>query len=166
MKEHLARAEKLITIGLAAFALIYLFLISGYPAQAKLIPGIVAVSMLIVAVIQLLGDYLPMFAPLTKGTHEALEEEQLKELEPWQDPVGRRRFFLIAGSTVVLGLLIWLLGFVISIPAFLFVFLLVFDRVSWKVTVFVPVIVGVCAYLIIVRMLELDPFAGFLFRFI
>lgn len=164
-KQKIQRIEKSITIGFAVFALIYLFLIKDYVPNAKLIPSIVAIATIIVAVLQYLGDYIPQLKPIAKGD-DTISEERRSEMEPWLSPVGRHRAYLIGGWTLALGLLVWLFGFVISVPLFLFVFLKTFDNVSWRITLGVPAVVGYLTYFLIVQLLELDPFDAVFFRLV
>ena len=154
---QLERLDKIVTVLIGIFGLVYVYLMLPYPAEAKLVPLIFAAVLILTVVIQLLGGYLPFLRAITSGKEP--EEEPF-----WLDPAKRRNFAAIALWSIALYLLILLVGFVLASALAMFAFMLLKDRVSWKVNLGMTLLAAGFAYLLIVVFLELPVLDGWLFQ--
>lgn len=152
------------------------------PTRRRFTDLAIAVVLLLVAVVATWTAYsytrssglFPIFAGWLFIALVAIEVSvQLRKLRrpaaaETADTRGSRREALInelSGPAWLVSLLlsIWLAGFLIAIPAYLFVFLALAAKRSWGQSALIAVVVTACVYVVFAWLLEYRLYAGLLF---
>lgn len=150
------RLELLVDLIWVAFAGWYVISAQTYPSAARFVPTVFGGVALVVGLVQLSGNFIPALRGLTKGSAEGPDavanverEEQRRQLRAIAWALG---FF--AG--------ILLLGFMIAMPLFMFVYFLILDRKKWRIGVISAVAMGILAYLVNIFSVPLP--SGLIFK--
>lgn len=122
------RADHITTLVIVLITVVYLIVASSYPRGARVVPTIVGGVTLALAGVQLIGARVRVLRPLL-GTFEPGEEAQV-----FTDPAMRKRLYVVAVSLLVLPVLFVLVGIVVALPLYVFVFVAIISRrSSWVV---------------------------------
>jgi cytochrome b561 len=150
---HLAA---LAIIGLAA---IFVYEARGWKLEARLYPWIVGIATLVLAVIHLMLE-------LRRGRVEPTETPGVVDSETAAG--GDPRFRVAGVFAWSLGLLggIWLLGFGIGVPLFLFFHLKAQSREGWGLSLGLAGVAGVTFWYVFDRLLHVPLPGGALFNWL
>jgi len=136
----------------------------SYSSVAALMPGIIIGFILLVTTILVVRE---LWLSLRKaGSDAAAEEEQttVPEADPAPretDPkVARMRELEIIGWLAGFGLTIYLLGFLVAIPIFMFLFLRIRFSTKWLTTAAITIGIEVGVYLIFIVWLQTMLYSG------
>jgi len=114
-------ADRITTVILGAFILVYLIVAGGYPGESKVVPLIFGGAGLAMVGIQLLAPYVPY---LRTFVGEVDSEEGSRILS---ESRLRRRLFAVSLSLILVPVSIALIGLVLTLPLYAALFTL-FDR--------------------------------------
>ncbi len=129
----------LFLIAVAAYAI---FASIGWSFKAKLFPLSISIPLLMLAIVQLLLILLGK-AESTEGG--AMDVEFSTDVDP---EIVRRRVLGIFGWIIAFIALVYLLGFPMTVPLFIFLYLKFQSQVGWLATIFVTGITWGCFHLL------------------
>jgi hypothetical protein len=98
----------------------------GWPFKAAFFPLAIAIPLLVLALLQL---SLELFGPPEAADNRAVETEFSNEVPP---DVARRRVIAIFCWIAAFILFVYLVGFPLAVPLFVFLFLKMQSDVSWQ----------------------------------
>ena len=138
-------------IAIAAYAI---FAATGWSFKTKLFPLAVGIPLLTLLVIQLL---LMIGGKEQTGESAAMDIDFSIEVPP---EVARRRVFGIFGWIVGFIVLVYLLGFPLTVPLFIFLYLKFQSNIAWLTTVAITVVTWGCFYLLFQSLVHIQFEAG------
>ena len=144
----------ILLIGLAAAFVTTL----GYPSRARLFP---------IIVISLCGGFVlwalvKMFIALNKAL-SLKEYRQKNEKAPEPDEGYRRQFFFAFAWIGAFILLVWLLGFVVGLPLFVFAYIKTYEE-GWRWAIISTIIMFLIVYVVFAVLLKIPLYEGLLFQ--
>lgn len=144
----------ILLIGLAAAFVTTL----GYPSRARLFP-IIVISFCGVFVLWAL---VKMFIARHKAS--SLDEYMQKNEETLKPDEGYRRQFFFAFAWIgAFILLLWLLGFVVGLPIFVFAYIKTYEE-SWRLAIISTIIMFLIVYVVFAVLLKIPLYEGLLFQ--
>lgn len=144
----------ILLIGLAAAFVTTL----GYPSRARLFP-IIVISLCGVFVLWAL---MKMFIARHKAS--SLNEYRQKNEETLKPDEGYRRQFFFAFAWIgAFVLLLWLLGFVVSLPLVVFAYIKTYEE-GWRLAIISTIIMFLIVYVVFAVLLKIPLYEGLLFR--
>lgn len=140
----------------------FIILVSGYAIFAAsrwsfktgFFPLAVAIPLLLLT---LLHSYLELFGAPETNRGPAVEAEFSNEVAP---EVARRRVIIIFSWMAGFILLVYLLGFPLTVPLFVFFYLRIQSRVGWKQSILLTAITWVLFYGLFQRLVRIQFEAG------
>ena len=138
-------------IAIAAYAI---FAATGWSFKTKLFPLAVSIPLIILLVIQLL---------LMIGGKEQTGERATMDIDfsiEVPSEVARRRVFGIFGWIVGFIALVYLLGFPLTVPLFIFLYLKFQSNIGWLSTIAITVVTWGCFYLLFQSLVHIQFEAG------
>jgi hypothetical protein len=105
---------------------------------------------------------LMSFSPALTAWYQKFEKKNIFSAEPLEDPEKKRERSVtvwFAGCTAV----IYLLGFMVGIPLFLFLFLKLWAKESWVLSIGLAAVVTIVVYIAFVYLLRIPLHGGLLF---
>ncbi|HEX5608308.1 MAG TPA: tripartite tricarboxylate transporter TctB family protein [Candidatus Binatia bacterium] len=138
-------------IAIAAYAT---FAATGWSFKTKLFPLAVSIPLLTLLVIQLL---LMIGGKERTGESAAMDIDFSIEVPP---EVARRRVFGIFGWIVGFIALVYLLGFPLTVPLFIFIYLKFQSNIGWLSTIAITVVTWGCFYLLFQSLVHIQFEAG------
>ena len=133
---------------------------STYPPEARLLPFVIGIPGTLLCLLQAGME----IAAARRGAGEAVAAAAPAELEA-PGPDVRREITLLA-CLVGLAAAILLLGFWLTIPAFIVLFLRFHEREEWRLTLALAIGGWVTLYLVFDRVLGIFVHNGFLIEFL
>ena len=138
-------------IAIAAYAI---FAATGWSFKTKLFPLAVSIPLITLLVIQLL---------LMIGGKEQTGESATMDIDfsiEVPAEVARRRVFGIFGWIVAFIALVYLLGFPLTVPLFIFLYLKFQSNIGWLSTIAITVVTWGCFYLLFQSLVHIQFEAG------
>jgi len=130
----------------------------GYPSRARLFP-ILVITLCGVFVLWALVKML--IARHKASSPDEYRQKNEKTLKPAE---GYRRQSIFAFAWIgAFVLLIWLLGFVVGLPIFVFAYIKTYEE-SWRWTIILTIIMFLIAYLVFAILLRIPLYEGLLFQ--
>lgn len=189
--QALLHGRSLLSLGMLVFFSVMVWIATGYPWQAAMLPLVIGIPGIALSALQLFIDmrnyhraegkidprtafeiYMDEISEHTKGQVQMEVSSSTKELTTLvEDPsvVGRtrsQRERLLWGYFYGLVLVVLLFGFWIGVPAFLVAFLRFYARESWRLTVTLALAAWAVMYLLLVVLLEQVLFEGLITGYI
>lgn len=152
------RADQATTVVIMLITVVYLVVANTYPPGARVVPSIVGGATLALAAIQLVGARVRVLRPLL-GTFEPGEEAQV-----FANPAMRRRLYIVSASLLVLPVLIVLVGIVVALPLYVFVFVGVISRRRSIIVLGTTAALTAAVYGLLVLLLGMRITEGFLWE--
>ncbi|MFC1971630.1 tripartite tricarboxylate transporter TctB family protein [Chloroflexota bacterium] len=155
MKPRL-RQSSYVLIAIIIVALFFgYFSLTFHSMKGALFPGVISILVFILAAIELVRDLT------VKGKDEANQEVEgeVGVLPGDRGNVPLRRYFITFGWMAGLLLGIYLVGFLISIPLFIFPYLKLHGR-GWLLSLALAAIATAVIFLVFVAALQVDLFPG------
>jgi len=143
----------LFLISVAVYAILSAY---GWSFKTGFFPLATAIPLLILALVQLL---LELFGSPEGLEDRAAETEFASDAAP---EVVRRRVLAIFSWIAAFILFVYLLGFSIAVPLFVFLFLTLQSSVSWQRSVFLSAITWACFYAVFERLINLRFESGWI----
>ena len=134
------------TLLLLAIVLAFVLLSLGYKAEAMLVPLVVGIPTLTLAILVLLGERNPRLGKLFEiSLEDVIAGVERSESAPSETHPGRKLLTILAW---IFGLFIFvfLVGYVIAIPVFTFLFLKISARAGWLTTLLLTLVMGGVIY--------------------
>jgi hypothetical protein len=165
--------EKIFTIFLLAIiAAMIFFTFDIQRSGSKLVPFIVGLCtlllLILLAAMALWSRFASWYrrlegrtAPMLSGAMPAAAESK-DEIQPLKT---RKKEITVVGWLLFLTAATYFLGFLIAIPLFLFLFLKVWAKEGWGVSLAMPVAVSAVVYFIFVYILQIPLHTGAFFDF-
>ena len=138
-------------ITVAAYAI---FASIGWSFKAKLFPLSISIPLLMLATAQLL---LILFGKEETSEGGAMDVEFSTDVAP---EIARRRVLGIFGWIVAFIALVYLIGFPITVPLFIFLYLKFQSEVTWLWTVVITGITWGCFYMLFQSLVHIQFEAG------
>ena len=138
-------------ITVAAYAI---FASIGWSFKAKLFPLSISIPLLMLATLQLL---LILFGKEETNEGGAMDVEFSTDVAP---EIARRRVLGIFGWIIAFIALVYLLGFPITVPLFIFLYLKFQSEVTWLWTVVITGITWGCFYMLFQSLVHIQFEAG------
>ena len=138
-------------IALAAYAI---FAATRWSFKTKLFPLAVSIPLITLLVIQLL---LMIGGKEQTGESTTMDIDFSLEVPP---EVARRRVFGIFGWIVGFIALVYLLGFPLTVPLFIFLYLKFQSNIGWLSTLVITVVTWGCFYLLFQSLVHIQFEAG------
>ena len=129
----------LFLIAVAAYAI---FASIGWSFKAKLFPLSISIPLLMLAIVQLL---LILFGKAETSEGGAMDVEFSTDVDP---EIVRHRVLGIFGWIIAFIALVYLLGFPITVPLFIFLYLKFQSEVTWLWTIVITGITWGCFYML------------------
>jgi hypothetical protein len=137
------KAEILFSLMMVLVFAVVLYQASGWRIYAKLLPWVIGFPMLAMALVQLTLD-------LRKGASEPEPTSPGGMVDEIPSDLARKRTLIVVGYLLGLFVAIWLLGFSISIPLFIFLYLKLESDESW----WLSILLGALAWGCIIGLFE------------
>ena len=148
-KGHLYFSVFLILISVYA-----IFSALGWSFKTKLFPLATAIPILVLVLLHL---YLEFFGAQEVEKGPAVEAEFSAEVA---DATARRRAFTIFAWIAAFILFVYLLGFPLTVPLFIFCFLKFQSEAGWLQSLVLTVCTWICFYLLFQRLVHIQFEAG------
>jgi hypothetical protein len=129
---------------------------SGWSFKAGFFPLATAIPLLMLALTQLLFEF---FGGPERAEERAVDAEFAKDMPP---EVVRRRVIAIFSWIAAFILFVYLLGFPIAVPLFVFLFLTWQSKVSWQRSFLLSAITWACFYAVFERLVNLRFESGWI----
>ena len=163
--------DNMILVSLTAFLALLLVLSFKYVPKARLMPLVVGVPTLALVVFCLLVNLVPGFS---KRYRRVAEQDvfDLGEIRKKLAPAARKKRSPAEIRRKEMNMIWWLvglmaaillLGYLIAIPGFVFLFLKVRSGERWLTTILVTAATWICVYGVFVVLLKLPIYKGILF---
>lgn len=163
--------DNLILLALTVFLILLLLLSFEYAPKARLMPLVVGIPTLALVVIHLLINVVPSLSEKYRKVreHDIFDLGEIKK-KPAPPPGERKSPAEIGKKEVnivwwLIGLMgaICVVGYLIAIPAFCFLFLKIRSGERWLAAIIVTAATWVFVYGVFVIVLKLQIYKGFLF---
>jgi len=138
-------------IAVSGFAI---FSALGWSFKTKLFPLSVSIPLLILAAVQFL---ITLFGKGETNGGAAMDIDFTTDVPP---EIVRRRVIGIFGWIVSFILLVYLLGFPVTVPLFIFLFLTLQSKVSWLPSIIVTAVTWGSFYLLFQKLVHIQFEAG------
>lgn len=157
------------TLVIALFSLGFLYFGRHFPARSKLIPFLVATFVLFLSMIQILFEAIPKFKKEEIGRVDLFHIEKVKlkrenileEKKGLSNDENRGKELLDILLWILLLILgIYLIGFLIAVPIFLFLFYLTRCGYKWTNALGITFIFWIINYAIFELFLRLELYRG------
>jgi hypothetical protein len=156
------REELFFSLFLLAVVILMLVVNFQYRPRAMRIPmltGLCTLALLVAVIAQIIRKK-------TRGDFERESERNADDLEA--PPKGSDAVYAKKEAVIILWLVgltaaMYLIGFLLAIPLYMFLFLLLFARENWKLSLGMSVGVFAVIYLIFVKVLNVHVHGGLLF---
>ena len=151
---------------LLVYALVIVFTSLGYPADDRLIPVLIGIATIATGILVIINEVKPtLLSSFDIGLVEFAEAGKTEENgchESRGTEAGKR---LIAISSWLIGffVLIFLVGFIISVGVFILVFLKIYGKFSWIISTAETMLMLGFTYAIFELLLKAELFPGILF---
>jgi tripartite tricarboxylate transporter TctB family protein len=137
-------------IFLIAVASYAIFTATGWSFKTKLFPLSVSIPLLILATAQLL---LMILGKEETSEGAAMDVDFSSDVPP---EIARRRVFGIFGWIVAFIALVYLLGFPLTVPLFIFLYLKFQSDVGWLATIVITAVTWGCFYLLFQSLVHIQ----------
>lgn len=137
----------LLLIGVSAFAIFSAF---GWTFKAKLFPFSVSIPLLVLATVQLL---ITLFGKEKTNDSAAMDIDFTTDVPP---ELVRRRVIGVFCWIISFILFVFLLGFPVTVPLFIFLFLKCQSEVSWLTSITLTAITWSGFYLLFQRLVHIQ----------
>jgi tripartite tricarboxylate transporter TctB family protein len=138
-------------IAVASYAI---FAATGWSFKTKLFPLSVSIPLLILATVQLL---LMILGKEETGESAAMDVDFSTDVPA---ELARQRVFGIFGWIIAFIALVYLLGFPLTVPLFIFVYLKFQSEVGWLATIVITAVTWGCFYLLFQSLVHIQFEAG------
>ena len=138
-------------IAVASYAI---FAATGWSFKTKLFPLSVSIPLLILATVQLL---LMILGKEETGESAAMDVDFSTDVPA---ELARQRVFGIFGWIIAFIALVYLLGFPLTVPLFIFVYLKFQSKVGWLATIVITAVTWGCFYLLFQSLVHIQFEAG------
>ena len=136
----------------------------GYSHESRLVPLVIGIPGLILSLSQLFADIFE--TRKAKQSSIVPKTDEGADTAPMDaETTSKKEIVMMGWIAFILGLIL-LFGFWLGIAVFLPVFLRVFGKESWKLTVITTVCGWVSIYVLFTTLIKIRFFEGFLFRFL
>jgi len=153
----------LFSVLLLVIVLTFVLFSIGYDAEARLIPLIIGVPSLALAILLVLSERYPRLLALFKVSQDSVVRGAPSELASSETAVGGRKVLTFLAWIVGFVILVFLVGFLITTPVFIFLFLKIRGRIGWFRTLVMSIVVGGFIYGVFEILMRGDMFKGILF---
>ena len=151
---------------LLVYALVIVITSLGYPADDGLIPIIIGVATIAIGILVIINEVKPtLLSSFDVGLVEFAEGGRNEE-NGYQESRGTetgKRLTIISLWLIGFFVLIFLVGFIISVGLFMLVFLKIYGKFGWIITVAETVVMLGFTYAIFELLLKAELFPGILF---
>jgi len=149
------------------FTLLFALLViigMGYNPLARLVPLVVGIPALIMSAIQFLLDLRDAFRGESTMRKTAAVKEATKTEKPKKEELSpqeiRRRELMAVGWILALFALIMFFGFHIAIAAFVLLFMRLYGRESWRLSLGVAALCWAFVYIVFIIILGSNLYQG------
>ena len=149
-----------------AFMIFLIFLMLGmtllslrFSTGSRMLPMISGICASAIAAFLILMS----FSPATASWYSRLEKKSLFSAEDMSNEERKKEISVIAWF-LACSILIYLVGFMIAIPLFLFMFLKWRAKEGWLLSVVIPCVVAAVVYFAFVWILRVPLYKGFFFE--
>jgi len=150
------RPSSYFLIVILLFALTLGILSFTYPdLKTGLIPAIISIIVVILSVVQLRKE-------LFKARQIAGETGSGEKVSATEASGEFRKYLLVLGWVAGFIFAVYIVGFLVSIPLFMFLYLKLHGQ-KWRISIIMPIIAIAFVYLIFVVLLKLVLFPGIVF---
>jgi membrane protease YdiL (CAAX protease family) len=148
----------------------YVATAQSYPPDGRLIPTIVGGAALVVAIIQLAGNFFPVLRPFTHlkkeedAQHSSGDPSHAAKTGESSNTRAKDKQQLIAiGWSIGFILAIYLIGFVFAVPLFFLAYFLTQKQRKWKTAIVSAVVMWALTWGLFEQLLSIHFPAGLLF---
>jgi len=158
--------EKLFTfLFLAVIAVMVFFTFDIRSAGSRLAPLIVGgstlVLMLLLAAMALFPGFSSWYRRLEGRAAPSISDVTLKDNQTDKSkPHTRRKEIAVVGWLVFLTMATYVLGFMVGVPLFLFLFLKFSAKEKWIIALGMPIVVSLAVYFIFIHVLQIPLHEG------
>lgn len=142
------RLDRITTLMIFLFTLLYIFMGLQFPGNAKIVPAIFGGLALVVVVIQLVSSRITALKTLSGS----LSVDDARDLDLFRDPAARRRLLLISASLLAIPLLISVVGLPIALPLYVAGLLLI-QRQRIYTVIACTAVISAASYGLLVELL-------------
>jgi hypothetical protein len=158
----------LYTMLLLVVPLVIIFARHGFPEKARAIPILAGTVTLILGIIVLIGEVFPRIGKkfeselFSLDTGEAKKEpdpevEEVKSSHPTKQILGY--LALMVGFFIM----IWLVGFFLSVPVFVFLSLMIYAHSRWVNAILITLVTEAFVFVVFRHLMGFELFQGILF---
>jgi hypothetical protein len=154
------------TLLLSAFAFIVVLTALNYSREARLIPMIIGIIAMAFSVFITVGEIYPdlmKFAQVNPVDLITRDSEKRIIMEKPGKSKGNNEIFKIFGWFFSFLVLIYLIGFLISICTFILLFLKFYGNTSWIKAIAISIAMFVFIYVVFEILMSIELFRGVLF---
>jgi hypothetical protein len=134
----------------------------GFKKDARLVPLLIGIPTLVLAITALISEKYPRLATLFNISLEDITGVTETGAVPSEKDVGKK-VLAISVWMVDLFILIFLVGFVIATPVFMFLFFRISVRAGWLKTLVIAIVMGGIIYGGFEILMKGNMFEGILF---
>ena len=149
---------------LLSFVIMIVALSFNYDQKTGQVPALVGMVTLIFAVLSLLSEIFPQFGrkfdlDMFHITNFTSGRDEPKTEPRWSTAAG---FVLLAVWLLLFYLTVFLVGFIIPLPLFLFLFIKIYGDLSWQKSIGFSLSSWIFIYVLFVKVMKFDLFTGIL----
>ena len=151
--------ESFFTLLILICAIVYIIMATGYGPQARMMPIIVGIPAVVISIVQLVFDF-------TGRDKKKAKKDSEQDIPDEHSILGKASGAQTVAMFVSLGVLfglIYLVGFIIAIPIFLFGFLITIAKKKVLRAVVFSVALSSVIYVLFVTVLQAQLYKGILF---
>jgi len=139
------------TIGLLALMVGAIFFLSTYPFQASLFPYLICLPVTVLLIIQVVREFRE------KSSSQATSASEAR--------VRLRQLMVEGGWLLAFLPLLYLVGFLVTVPAYTFLYLKLHNR-SWSLAISLSLVLGAAIYTFFVIGLKMPLYEGIVVRWL
>jgi hypothetical protein len=157
------KAKIAFTIFLMFYILILLFMTSGYDQKSAIFPILVCSGTLLLGLLSLATELLPKLSRLTETNLFEVGVGREKARGSSTEGIDFRNFLRTGFWLVLLLLLVFLVGFLISLPIWIFCYIFFQGKRPWGYALLTAFVLWIFVYGFFVEIMALEFFKGIIF---
>ncbi len=163
MKEK-GRGQLILNLVFLAFFVTLIVISMTYSAKARRMPLVILIPGAVLAVIVTVKD-ISRKGPAPEERETSAEEEEIEDTEPagLAATDQNKRMFVMFGWMALLVGMIWVVGFLVTIPVYTIIFMKSLKE-SWRLSIIFGVAGFIVLYFLFVVGLNMELYRGLIFQ--
>jgi hypothetical protein len=140
----------------------------GFHEKARAIPLLAGIATLILGIIALIGEAIPRIGKKFESDLFTLDNGEVKnepdpEVEKVKSPDPTKQILGCLALLVGFFIMIWLAGFLLAVPVFVFLFLMIFAQARLVNAVLITLVTEAFVFVVFQYLMGFELFGGILF---